>query len=200
MTAAEIESRKRKRKHQKSAKSDSNAVASPATKKTEVAKTSPAATANGEAQNVKPRKKAKKDYEEAPKADQEEEDDDDNDEESEEEEQAAESDSEEADEEDINRQLKEVAANAKNAQAKKEDDVDAENQGTTDLPSGTSVSLPAVQPEVEKFEDLQLNPKTMEAIKEMGFVNMTEIQRRGIPPLLAGKDVLGAAKYVVMDG
>ncbi|KAF2492337.1 DEAD-domain-containing protein [Lophium mytilinum] len=34
----------------------------------------------------------------------------------------------------------------------------------------------------------------MQAIKDMGFETMTEIQRRGIPPLMAGKDVLGAAK------
>ncbi|KAK4971194.1 ATP-dependent RNA helicase [Elasticomyces elasticus] len=34
----------------------------------------------------------------------------------------------------------------------------------------------------------------MKAIEEMKFEDMTEIQQRGIPPLLAGKDVLGAAK------
>ncbi|PKK49786.1 hypothetical protein CI102_5175 [Trichoderma harzianum] len=34
----------------------------------------------------------------------------------------------------------------------------------------------------------------MKAIQEMGFTKMTSIQRSAIPPLLAGKDVLGAAK------
>ncbi|EME46029.1 hypothetical protein DOTSEDRAFT_168285 [Dothistroma septosporum NZE10] len=34
----------------------------------------------------------------------------------------------------------------------------------------------------------------MKAIQDMPFDTMTEIQRRGIPPLLAGRDVLGAAK------
>jgi len=34
----------------------------------------------------------------------------------------------------------------------------------------------------------------MKAIEDMKFSTMTEIQQRGIPPLLAGRDVLGAAK------
>ncbi|PNP57057.1 hypothetical protein THARTR1_02899 [Trichoderma harzianum] len=46
----------------------------------------------------------------------------------------------------------------------------------------------------QKFEDLKLSEKTMKAIQEMGFTKMTSIQRSAIPPLLAGKDVLGAAK------
>ncbi|RFU79235.1 atp-dependent rna helicase has1 [Trichoderma arundinaceum] len=46
----------------------------------------------------------------------------------------------------------------------------------------------------QKFEDLKLSEKTMRAIQEMGFTKMTNIQRSAIPPLLAGKDVLGAAK------
>ncbi|KFH41670.1 ATP-dependent RNA helicase-like protein [Hapsidospora chrysogenum ATCC 11550] len=46
----------------------------------------------------------------------------------------------------------------------------------------------------DRFEDLNLSEKSMKAIKEMGFEKMTNIQRSAIPPLLAGKDVLGAAK------
>ncbi len=34
----------------------------------------------------------------------------------------------------------------------------------------------------------------MKAIDTMGFKTMTEIQRRAVPPGLAGKDILGAAK------
>lgn len=64
----------------------------------------------------------------------------------------------------------------------------------SDLPSALGVSLPGQDEEPQKFAELNLSEKTMQAIKEMGFENMTEIQRRGIPPLLAGKDVLGAAK------
>lgn len=53
---------------------------------------------------------------------------------------------------------------------------------------------PSVSTDAQSFAELKLSDKTMAAIAEMGFTTMTEIQRRGIPPLLAGKDVLGAAK------
>ncbi|KAG8529550.1 ATP-dependent RNA helicase [Bacidia gigantensis] len=61
------------------------------------------------------------------------------------------------------------------------------------IPANTTLSLPtATDPKL--FSDLDLSSKTMQAIEEMKFTAMTEIQQRGIPPLLAGKDVLGAAK------
>jgi len=44
------------------------------------------------------------------------------------------------------------------------------------------------------FSSINLSERTMKAINGMGFTTMTEIQQRSIPPLLAGKDVLGAAK------
>ncbi|KAK4035328.1 P-loop containing nucleoside triphosphate hydrolase protein [Parachaetomium inaequale] len=53
---------------------------------------------------------------------------------------------------------------------------------------------PSVSTDAQAFSELKLSDKTMKSIAEMGFTKMTEIQRRGIPPLLAGKDVLGAAK------
>ncbi|KAK4139931.1 P-loop containing nucleoside triphosphate hydrolase protein [Dichotomopilus funicola] len=53
---------------------------------------------------------------------------------------------------------------------------------------------PSVSTDAQSFAELKLSDKTMAAIADMGFTTMTEIQRRGIPPLLAGKDVLGAAK------
>ncbi|KAK1012469.1 ATP-dependent RNA helicase [Friedmanniomyces endolithicus] len=64
----------------------------------------------------------------------------------------------------------------------------------SDLPSALGVRLPDTGAEPQKFTELNLSEKTMKAIKDMPFDTMTEIQRRGIPPLLAGKDVLGAAK------
>lgn len=64
----------------------------------------------------------------------------------------------------------------------------------TDLPSTTPVSLPTKGPGSQAFKDLNLSSKTMQAIEGMGFENMTQIQQMGIPPLLAGRDVLGAAK------
>lgn len=44
------------------------------------------------------------------------------------------------------------------------------------------------------FSTLDLSPYTVSAIQRMGFETMTEVQARTIPPLLAGKDVLGAAR------
>ena len=63
-----------------------------------------------------------------------------------------------------------------------------------DLPATSALSLPVVGKDPTKFSELNLSDKTMAAIREMKFDDMTEIQRRGIPSLLAGRDVLGAAK------
>nr|GMC69426.1 DEAD-box ATP-dependent RNA helicase 51 [Ipomoea batatas] len=46
----------------------------------------------------------------------------------------------------------------------------------------------------ELFSTLGLSELTMKAINEMGFEYMTQIQARAIPPMLEGKDVLGAAR------
>ncbi|CAL9772915.1 unnamed protein product [Musa acuminata subsp. burmannicoides] len=46
----------------------------------------------------------------------------------------------------------------------------------------------------EPFSRLPLSDLTMKAIQEMGFENLTQIQARAIPPLLAGKEVMGAAR------
>ncbi|XP_071691342.1 ATP-dependent RNA helicase HAS1-like [Rutidosis leptorrhynchoides] len=45
----------------------------------------------------------------------------------------------------------------------------------------------------DPFTLLPLSEPTKKAIADMGFQYMTQIQARGIPPLLEGKDVLGAA-------
>jgi ATP-dependent RNA helicase DDX18/HAS1 len=63
-----------------------------------------------------------------------------------------------------------------------------------DLPTDLEPALPGIETAPKKFSDLNLSEKTMKAIEDMKFENMTEIQQRGIPPLLAGRDVLGAAK------
>lgn len=62
------------------------------------------------------------------------------------------------------------------------------------LPGSGVLSLPNAGVEAKKFSELNLSEKTMRAIADMKFESMTEIQQRGIPPLLAGRDVLGAAK------
>ena len=84
-------------------------------------------------------------------------------------------------------------------EAEEEDEDEEMNEGEGDLaegglPSAGTLSLPSTGTEAKKFEELNLCEKTMKAIKDMGFETMTEIQQRGIPPLLAGRDVLGAAK------
>ena len=64
----------------------------------------------------------------------------------------------------------------------------------SDLPTDSVPSLPGASATPQKFSELSLSEKTMRAVEEMKFETMTEIQQRGIPPLLAGRDVLGAAK------
>ncbi|KAK9756921.1 hypothetical protein RND81_01G129900 [Saponaria officinalis] len=46
----------------------------------------------------------------------------------------------------------------------------------------------------ESFFNLLISEPTKNAIKDIGFTYMTQIQARSIPPLLEGKDVLGAAR------
>jgi ATP-dependent RNA helicase DDX18/HAS1 len=70
-----------------------------------------------------------------------------------------------------------------------------EDGDVADLPNRDALTLPPVSgDEAQEFSQLNLSEKTMKAITGMGFTKMTEIQRRGIPPLLTGRDVLGAAK------
>ena len=46
---------------------------------------------------------------------------------------------------------------------------------------------------MKTFAELNLSPKTMHAIERAGFEHPTPIQAQGIPPALAGKDVIGTA-------
>ncbi len=45
-----------------------------------------------------------------------------------------------------------------------------------------------------KFEELNLNEKTIKAVKEMGFTEMMPIQKESIPNILLGKDIVGQAQ------
>lgn len=74
-----------------------------------------------------------------------------------------------------------------------EDNAVARNADGDVIPASSAPILSTLA-ESDKFEDLKLSEKTMRAIQEMGFTKMTSIQCSAIPPLLAGKDVLGAAK------
>ena len=44
------------------------------------------------------------------------------------------------------------------------------------------------------FSSLDLSENTRKSLEENNFVKMTEIQFKAIPPLLAGRDLMGAAK------
>jgi ATP-dependent RNA helicase DDX18/HAS1 len=59
-------------------------------------------------------------------------------------------------------------------------------------------SHPAAQeaagPVDSKFSSIELCEATTQAINDMGFTDMTEVQRRCIPPAIAGRDILGAAR------
>lgn len=46
----------------------------------------------------------------------------------------------------------------------------------------------------EAFDSLDLSEPTREAVIAMGFRTMTQVQAKAIPPAMAGKDVLGAAR------
>lgn len=88
-------------------------------------------------------------------------------------------------------ELEDAASQGKND----DDENDAEEvKDAPELPSMDAVSLPQPDGGPQKFTELGLSEKTLQAIKEMGFETMTEVQQRTIPPLLAGRDVLGAAK------
>ena len=70
----------------------------------------------------------------------------------------------------------------------------ASSEPADSVPPTTSLTLPGTGSEAQSFSELNLSEKTMKAIEDMHFEKMTEIQQRGIPPLLASRDVLGAAK------
>ncbi|KAJ2828145.1 ATP-dependent RNA helicase [Coemansia erecta] len=90
-------------------------------------------------------------------------------------------------------------------QPEAEDDVESHDESPADeetkakkvkhttAASSEALVETAVDPEYA-FTALPLTEQTQRAITEMGFTRMTEVQARTIPPLLAGKDVLGAAK------
>jgi ATP-dependent RNA helicase DDX18/HAS1 len=72
---------------------------------------------------------------------------------------------------------------------KDEDEEDEEDEEPSE-PKAYNESDPVS----DKFEDHNLSERSLKAISDMGFTKMTPVQARTIPPLLAGRDVLGAAK------
>ncbi|KAG8961149.1 ATP-dependent RNA helicase [Tulasnella sp. 419] len=64
-------------------------------------------------------------------------------------------------------------------------------EASSSKPSQPEITDPDDRP---PFSVLDLSEQTKKAIEEMGFKTMTPVQARAIPPLLAGNDVLGAAR------
>jgi ATP-dependent RNA helicase DDX18/HAS1 len=180
MGAQDIENKKRKRKHG-SGKQEKlvEAVAPVDSPKAEKA-VKKAKRAVEEAE--KPRKKAKKEEKVVePES------------ESDDEEAEVEAEEEVEDEEDTQRNAERQAA----AEKEEEENAEENDAALAEAAPGANLgnlSLPTSGPEATKFSELGLSDKTLRAIADMKFETMTEIQRRGIPPLLAGRDVLGAAK------
>ncbi|KAF8980706.1 ATP-dependent RNA helicase [Entomortierella lignicola] len=71
---------------------------------------------------------------------------------------------------------------------KKQDDIPSIDFSSNDaiVTSGKKINY--------EFDSLDLCEPSKKAIVDIGFSKMTEVQARTIPPLLAGRDVLGAAK------
>jgi len=44
------------------------------------------------------------------------------------------------------------------------------------------------------FEDFKLHPQIMAGVNDLGYTEPTPIQQRGIPPVMAGRDVIGLAQ------
>jgi ATP-dependent RNA helicase DDX18/HAS1 len=74
-------------------------------------------------------------------------------------------------------------------------DEPVEEEAVAPTPSTSKLPPPTNAPyERVPFSTLSLSPATQTALGKMGFETMTEVQARTIPPLLAGRDVLGAAR------
>ncbi|PQE19109.1 atp-dependent RNA helicase has1 protein [Rutstroemia sp. NJR-2017a BBW] len=99
------------------------------------------------------------------------------------------------DEEDNTGDVVENGADADDNEEEEGEDEEVNGKEVSAIEGTEHLSLPTAGEHVQNFADLKLSDKTMKAIVEdMKFEKMTEIQQRGIPPLLAGRDVLGAAK------
>src|SRR5207344_3179371 len=59
------------------------------------------------------------------------------------------------------------------------------------LALGPTIPTP---PSEVRFEDLGLSPGLLRAVTDSGYTKPTPIQARGIPPVLAGKDIVGIAQ------
>uniref|UniRef100_A0A1J3D128 ATP-dependent RNA helicase n=1 Tax=Noccaea caerulescens TaxID=107243 RepID=A0A1J3D128_NOCCA len=101
-------------------------------------------------------------------------------------------DQQRVDEENADEIQKKTEKKVKLQEEEEEEEVEAKEEGEEEEKKMVIVSKGIMTNET--FESLDLSEPTFAAIKEMGFQHMTQIQAGSIPPLLEGKDVLGAAR------
>ncbi|KAJ1628486.1 P-loop containing nucleoside triphosphate hydrolase protein [Pavlovales sp. CCMP2436] len=109
-----------------------------------------------------------------------------------------------ADAEEPERKPKEGSGKKPKERAPREDAVDpkpskaeAEAAANAAVAAADAAAAAAATPESfldVPFDTLELLQQTRDAINDMGFETMTEVQSRSIPPLMAGRDVMGQAK------
>ncbi|XP_057792442.1 DEAD-box ATP-dependent RNA helicase 27-like [Salvia miltiorrhiza] len=104
----------------------------------------------------------------------------------------------EAEDDEVEKEVEEeevaVEEKMKEKKRKKEIETAVEEERKVEEESGFKVNPPSGIMSSEAFEALPLSKLSMDAIRDMKFSFMTQIQSRSIPPLLEGKDVLGAAR------
>ena len=88
---------------------------------------------------------------------------------------------------------KEAEAAAAAKEEEKEESEGEEEEKKEEAPQHITVQVDGILSD-KRFDALELSKPTMAGIAEMGHTVMTEVQARTIPPLLAGRDVLGAAR------
>ena len=92
---------------------------------------------------------------------------------------------EEEEEEEVNEEPKK--------KKKKTSSEDQTNSAAADYDRLPSSGLDAILTD-DAFASLDLSEPTKKALEKHNFVKMTEIQAKSIPPLLTGKDLMGAAR------
>ncbi|WP_020603445.1 DEAD/DEAH box helicase [Spirosoma spitsbergense] len=64
----------------------------------------------------------------------------------------------------------------------------------TEQPDATTESAPKVNPNQILFSSLGISDEMLQAVTDMGFTSPSPIQAEAIPPILAGRDVIGQAQ------
>eukprot|EP01134_Creolimax_fragrantissima_P004724 CFRG4724T1 len=76
----------------------------------------------------------------------------------------------------------------------KSDSEEVDEKTDREQAAANEAALPSTEEIIDtKFASLSMSEKTMQAINDMGFTDMTEIQRRSIPVLMKGNDLLASA-------